>query len=38
MIPSLAEYERYRDAVRSDETALAAWRFQEETRCVVSSG
>jgi hypothetical protein len=34
--PSLAEYERYRAAVRSDETALAAWRFQEETRCVVS--
>lgn len=34
--PSLAEYERYRTAVRQDEVALAAWRFQEETRCVVS--
>lgn len=34
--PSLSEYERYRDAVRSDEVALAAWRFQEQTRCVVS--
>jgi hypothetical protein len=34
--PSLAEYERYRTAVRSDETALAAWRLQAETRCVVS--
>jgi NIPSNAP len=34
--PSLAEYERYRTAVRGDETALAAWRFAEETRCIVS--
>ena len=34
--PSLAEYERYRTSVRQDEVALAAWRFQAETRCVVS--
>jgi NIPSNAP len=34
--PSLAEYERYRTAIRKDDVALAAWRFQEETRCVVS--
>jgi hypothetical protein len=34
--PSLAEYERYRTAVKQDEVALAAWRFAEETRCVVS--
>jgi len=34
--PSLAEYERYRTAIQQDEVALAAWRFQEETRCVVS--
>jgi hypothetical protein len=25
--PSLAEYERYRAAVRKDEVALAAWRL-----------
>ena len=34
--PSLAEYERYRTAIRHDEAALAAWRFQEERRCVLS--
>jgi NIPSNAP protein len=34
--PSLGEYERYRAALRSDDAALAAWRFQDETRCVVS--
>ena len=34
--PSLAEYERYRTAVKQDEVALAAWRFAEDTRCVVS--
>jgi hypothetical protein len=34
--PSLAEYERYRTAIRQDEAALAAWRYQAETRCVVS--
>jgi molybdate transport system substrate-binding protein len=34
--PSLAEYERYRSAVKQDEVALAAWRFEEETRSVVS--
>jgi len=34
--PSLGEYERYRAALRSDDAAVAAWRFQEETRCVVS--
>jgi len=34
--PSLAEYERYRTAVREDEVALAAWRFQAETRCMIS--
>ena len=34
--PSLAEYERYRTAVRDDEVALAAWRFADDTRCVVS--
>ena len=33
---SLADYERYRTAVKQDEVALAAWRFAEETRCVVS--
>ncbi len=35
-LPSLAEYERDRNAIRQDAVALAAWRFQEETRCVVS--
>jgi hypothetical protein len=34
--PSLADYERYRTAVKNDETARAAWRYQEETRCIVS--
>jgi len=34
--PSLAEYERYRTAVKQDDVALAAWRFAEDTRCVVS--
>jgi hypothetical protein len=34
--PSLADYERYRATVREDEIALAAWRFADETRCVVS--
>lgn len=34
--PSLAEYEGYRTAVKQDEVALAAWRFADETRCVVS--
>lgn len=34
--PSLAEYERYRAAIRSDEATLAAWRFANETRCVLS--
>ena len=34
--PSLAEYERYRAAVRDDEGAKAAWRLAEETRCIVS--
>lgn len=34
--PSLADYERYRTAVRDDEIAIAAWRFAEDTRCVLS--
>lgn len=34
--PSLAEYERYRTAVRDDEAAKAAWRLAEETRCILS--
>ena len=34
--PSLADYERYRTAVREDEVALAAWRYQAETRCILS--
>ncbi len=34
--PSLADYERYRAAILQDEVALAGWRFQEETRCVLS--
>jgi hypothetical protein len=34
--PSLADYQRYRTAVKQDEVALAAWRFAEETRCIVS--
>ena len=34
--PSLAEYERYRRAVRDDEVAKEAWRLAEETRCIVS--
>ena len=34
--PSLADYERYRTAIRQDEAALAAWRFEEATRCIVS--
>jgi NIPSNAP len=34
--PSLADYERYRTAVREDEVALEAWRFERETRCMIS--
>jgi hypothetical protein len=34
--PSLAEYERYRAAVRDDEAAKAAWRLASETRCILS--
>jgi len=34
--PSLAEYERYRTAVRVDEVAKEAWRLAEETRCILS--
>ena len=34
--PSLAEYERYRTAVRDDEVATEAWRLAEETRCILS--
>jgi hypothetical protein len=34
--PSLTEYERYRITVREDETARAAWRLAEDTRCIVS--
>src|SRR6266404_7978063 len=34
--PSLAEYERYRRAVRDDEVAKEAWRLAEETRCILS--
>lgn len=34
--PSLAEYERYRTAVRDDEHAREAWRLAEESRCIVS--
>jgi hypothetical protein len=34
--PSLAEYERYRTAVRDDEVAKEAWRLAEETRCILS--
>lgn len=33
--PSLTDYERYRTAVREDEVALAAWRYQAETRCIL---
>ena len=34
--PSLAEYERYRMAVREDEVAISAWRLAEESRCILS--
>jgi NIPSNAP protein len=34
--PSLAEYERYRTAVRDDEAAKAALALAEETRCILS--
>jgi len=34
--PSLADYERYRTAVREDEAARAAWRLAEETRRIIS--
>jgi hypothetical protein len=37
-VPSRAEYERYRTAVREDEVALAPPRFHAETRCVISFG
>jgi hypothetical protein len=33
---SLADYERYRAAVREDEIAVVAWRLAEETRCIQS--
>lgn len=37
MLPALhEEYERYRAAAREDETAEAAWRLAEETRCILS--
>lgn len=34
--PSLAEYERFRTAIREDEPTLAAWRYAADTRCVLS--
>ena len=34
--PSLAEYERYRTALFQDPDCLAALKYAEETRCVVS--
>jgi uncharacterized protein (DUF1330 family) len=34
--PSLAEYERYRGALREDQRAVAARRFAEDTRCIIS--
>ena len=34
--PSLAEYERYRTVIHGDEAASKAWRFAEDTRCIVS--
>ncbi|WP_286238090.1 NIPSNAP family protein [Neptuniibacter halophilus] len=34
--PSLAEYEQYRKDSMQDEACLAAFRFAEETRCVIS--
>ena len=35
-LASLADYERYRIAVKQDEIALAAWHHQAETHCILS--
>jgi hypothetical protein len=34
--PSLAEYERYRERSKDDPACQAAFRYAEETRCIVS--
>lgn len=34
--PSLAEYERYRQDSFNDPECLAAFRYAEETRCILS--
>ncbi|RQR40478.1 MULTISPECIES: NIPSNAP family protein [unclassified Burkholderia] len=34
--PSLAEYERYRERSKTDPACQAAFRYAEETRCIVS--
>ncbi|MCL1529774.1 NIPSNAP family protein [Xanthomonas nasturtii] len=34
--PSLAEYERYREASLQDAQCLAAFAYAEQTRCIVS--
>ncbi|MET3619672.1 NIPSNAP family protein [Burkholderia ambifaria] len=34
--PSLAEYERYRERSMDDPACQAAFRYAEETRCIVS--
>jgi len=34
--PSLALYEEYRERIRLDDACQAAFRYAEETRCIVS--
>lgn len=34
--PSLAEYERYREASRTDPACQAAFAYADETRCILS--
>ncbi|MBF7074430.1 NIPSNAP family protein [Glaciecola sp. MH2013] len=33
---SLAEYERYREKIKSDNDCIAAFRLAEESQCIVS--
>lgn len=34
--PSLAEYEQYRNKTKSDPECIAAFKYAEETRCIIS--
>ena len=34
--PSLAEYERYREQSKTDAECIAAFKYAEDTRCIIS--